>query len=192
MGTDWKTLAMPNLIKPRKHVSFDPLMQVIRDGAETLPDRRGEGVDYSIADAVMSAVATFSLKDPSLLAFQERRNDQNMKSVYRIEQVPSDTRMREILDPIQPDLLRPLFNGVFRKLQRGAGLKPFVFYEDCYLLSIDGTEYFSSKSVHCDSCLQRKNKQTDEVTYYHQMIGAVLVHPDQKQVIPMAPEPIVM
>jgi hypothetical protein len=131
---------MPNLIKPRKHVSFDPLMQVIRDGAERLPDHRGEDVDYSIADAVMSAVALFSLKDPSLLAFQERRNDHNMKKLFRIQQVPSDTRMREILDPVQPDLLRPLFDGVFRNLQRGAGLKPFVFHQDCYLLSMDGTE----------------------------------------------------
>ena len=182
---------MPNLIRSRKHLSFDPLMRVIRDGADTLPDHRGEDVDYSIADAVMSAVAMFSLKDPSLLAFQERRNDHNMKNVYRIQQIPSDTRMRELLDPIEPDLIRPLFNGVFRKLQRSEGLKPFVFHEDCYLLSLDGTEYFSSKNIHCDSCLQRKNKTTGEITYYHQAIGAVLVHPDQKQVIPLAPEPIV-
>jgi hypothetical protein len=166
-------------------------MRVIRDCADTLPDHRGEDVDYSIADAVMSAVAMFSLKDPSLLAFQERRNDHNMKNVYRIQQIPSDTRMRELLDPIEPDLIRPLFNGVFRKLQRSEGLKPFVFHEDCYLLSLDGTEYFSSKNIHCDSCLQRKNKTTGEITYYHQAIGAVLVHPDQKQVIPLAPEPIV-
>lgn len=182
---------MPNLIRSRKHLSFDPLMRVIRDGADTLPDHRGEDVDYSIADAVMSAVAMYSLKDPSLLAFQERRNDHNMKNVYRIQQIPSDTRMRELLDPIEPDLIRPLFNGVFRKLQRSEGLKPFVFHEDCYLLSLDGTEYFSSKNIHCDSCLQRKSKTTGEITYYHQAIGAVLVHPDQKQVIPLAPEPIV-
>lgn len=182
---------MPNLIRSRKHLSLDPLMRVIRDGADTLPDLRGEDVDYSVADAVMSAVAMFSLKDPSLLAFQERRNDHNMKNVYRIAGIPSDTRMREILDPLEPDLIRPLFHGVFRKLQRSEGLMPFVFHEDCYLLSLDGTEYFSSKKIHCDSCLQRKNKTTGEITYYHQAIGAVLVHPDQKQVIPLAPEPIV-
>ena len=66
-----------------------------------------------------------------------------------------------------------------------------MFHDSSYLLSIDGTEYFSSKKVHCGSCLERKNKQSGEVTYYHQMVGAVLVHPDQKQVIPLAPEPIV-
>jgi hypothetical protein len=181
---------MLNPIKPSKHLSFDPLIKVIRDAAETLPDQRGDS-DYSIADGVMSAIAMFSLKDSSLLAFQERRNDQNMKNIYRIQNVPSDTTVREMLDPIEPDSLRPLFQEVYRKIQRAGGLTQYVFHEDCYLLSIDGTEYFSSKKVHCPSCMQRKNKSTDEITYYHQMLGAVLVHPDQKQVIPFAPEPII-
>jgi len=99
--------------------------------------------------------------------------------------------MREILDPIEPDRLRPLFNDVLRQLQRGKALESFVFEKGCYLLSLDGTEYFSSKTIHCASCQCRKNKNTDEVTYYHQMLGAVLVHPDHKEVIPLAPEPIV-
>lgn len=177
-------------IKPSKHQSFDPLIKSIRERLESLPDQRGDS-DYAIADAAMSAIAMFSLKDPSLLAFEERRNDQNMKNIYRIQNVPSDTTMREILDPVDPDSLRPLFQDVYRKIQRAGGLKPYLFHEDCYLLSIDGTEYFSSKKVHCPSCMQRKNKGSGEVTSYHQMLGAVLVHPDQKQVIPFAPEPIV-
>ncbi len=177
--------------KTRKHLSFDPLIRQIRDRAEQLPDVRNRESDYSVADAVMSAVAMFSLKDPSLLAFQERRHDENMKNLYCIQQVPSDTQMREILDPISPDSLRLMFRDVFRKLQRGKALESFVFHENCYLLSIDGTEYFSSKKIHCDTCLQRKNKKTGEITYYHQMLGAVLVHPDRKQVIPLAPEPII-
>jgi hypothetical protein len=178
--------------KTRKHLSFDPLIRQIHQRAEQLPDTRDEpDCDFSVADAVMSAVAMFSLKDPSLLAFQERRNDENMKNLFRIRQVPSDTQMRVILDPLEPDLLRPLFNDPFGQLQRGKALEPFVFHEGCYLLSIDGTEYFSSKKVHCESCLQRKNSKTGEITYYHQMLGAVLVHPDHKQVIPFAPEPIV-
>ena len=177
-------------IKPSKHQSFDPLIKSIRERLESLPDPRGDS-DYAIADAAMSAIAMFSLKDPSLLAFEERRNDQNMQNIYRIQNVPSDTTMREILDLVDPNSLRPLFQDVYRKIQRAGGLKPYLFHEDCYLLSIDGTEYFSSKKVHCPSCMQRKNKGSGEVTYYHQMLGAVLVHPDQKQVIPFAPEPIV-
>jgi hypothetical protein len=167
------------------------LVRQIHQRAEKLPDHRSREGDYSLVDAFMSAFAMFSLKDPSLLAFQERRNDRNMKALYRIGNVPGDTQMRELLDPTAPDALRPLFNDVLRPLQRGKALEPFVFEDGSYLLSVDGTEYFSSKTIHCPSCQCRKNKNTGEVTYYHQMLGAVLVHPDHKEVIPLAPEPIV-
>jgi len=38
---------------------------------------------------------------------------------------------------------------------------------------------------------ERTNSKTGEVTYHHQMLGAALVHPDLKQVIPLAPEAII-
>jgi len=176
--------------RSRKHLSADPLLRTVFERAQALEDMRKKDEDYSVADAAMSAIAMFSLKDSSLVAFQERRNDHNMKNLYHIRNVPSDTRMREILDPVSPSSLRPMFNDVLHQLQRGGELKQFVFLEDCYLLSIDGTQHFSSKTVHCESCLQKKNKKTGEITYSHQMVGAVLVHPDCKQVIPLAPEPI--
>ena len=133
-------------LKPRKHLSFDPLIRQIRLRAKLLPDTRDQSnCDYSMADAVMSAFAMFSLKDPSLLSFQERRNDKNIKNLFRVLNVPSDTQMRVILDPLEPDLLRPMFNDIFRQLQRGKALEPYTFHEGCYLLSMDGTGYFSSK-----------------------------------------------
>jgi hypothetical protein len=139
----------------------------------------------------MSAFGMFALKDPSLLAFEERRNDENMRNLFGIAHVPSDTHMREILDPVEPQGMRPLFNAVFRQLQRGKALEAFAFHRGCYLLSLDGTGYFSSSSIHCDSCLEKVNKQTGEVTYQHQMLAAVMIHPDHREVIPFAPEPIV-
>ena len=32
---------------------------------------------------------------------------------------------------------------------------------------------------------------TQQVSYYHYMLGVVLLHPDRREVIPLAPEPIV-
>ena len=108
----------------RRHLSFDPLIQQIRLRAELFPDPRNPAdCEYSMADAVMSAFALFSLKDPSLLAFEKRRYDQNIKNLFRVTNVPSDTQMRTILDPLEPDLLRPMFNDVFRQLQRGKACK---------------------------------------------------------------------
>ncbi len=158
--------------KTRKHLSFDPLIKQIRLRAEQLPDsRRGNDCTYAVADAVMSAIALFAMKDPSLLAFQERRNDANMKNIFRIPQVPSDTRMRELLDPLEPNSLRPMFNDVLRELQRGKALEAFDFLEGYNLLSLDGSGYYSSKKVHCEHCLQRTNIATlDEVTNAHAVL----------------------
>jgi len=171
-------------------LSADGLLGSVRLRLEKIVDHRHERASIPLADALMSAFAMFSLKDPSLLAFDARRHDENMKNLYGIETVPSDTRMREVLDPVEPTALRPLFVDVFRELQRGKALEPLVFYEGHYLLSLDGTGYFSSQAIHCDSCLEKVNSKTGEVTYQHQMLGAVLLHPDHQEVVPLAPEPI--
>ena len=71
--------------RARKRLAFDYLLRhVLRPRVKQLPDARQRDGDYTVADAVLSALAMFSLKDPSLLAFQDRRNDQNMKALYRI------------------------------------------------------------------------------------------------------------
>jgi len=56
---------------------------------------------------------------------------------------------------------------IFRQAQRGKVLEKLVFLEGCYLVSVDGTQYFSSKKVYCKSCLEKTNSKTDEVTYSH-------------------------
>ena len=58
-----------------------------------------------------------------------------------------------------------------------------------YLLALDGTGYFSSKTIHCASCLRRVHRN-GSITYAHQMLGAAIIHPDQRAVIPLMPEPI--
>ncbi len=160
-------------------------------GASGFLTHRDPDASISLADALMSGVALFALKDPSLLAFDARRNEQNMKALFGISRVPSDTQMREILDGADPETLRPLFRDVFRQLQRGKVLEEYVFHQDSYLLALDGTKYFSSPTIHCPSCLEKEHKETGEVTYSHQMLGAVLVHPDHREVFPLCPEPIV-
>ncbi|NKQ39389.1 MAG: hypothetical protein HF967_08015 [Methanosarcinales archaeon] len=103
-------------------------------------------IKISLPDALMSAFAMFSLKDPSLLVFDERRlKDENLKTVYNINEVPCDTQMRKILDDIEPADIEPLFKDVFHQIQRGKALEKMVFMNGHYLLSIDGTGYFSSK-----------------------------------------------
>jgi Transposase DDE domain len=176
--------------KARKHLSADALFDLLRTGFAPIADQRPGKPDISLTDALMSAFAMFSLKSPSLLAFDQERTEGNLHRVYGIERVPCDTAMREILDPVEPESLRPLFKHVFRALQRGKALEAMVFVEDHYLLALDGTGYFSSTQIHCDSCLETHHRN-GTVTYRHQMLGAALIHPDKREVIPLMPEPII-
>jgi hypothetical protein len=179
----------PGARKVRKQLSADALYTLLGESFARIPEHRQPQPPISLRDALLSAFAMFSLKDPSLLAFDERRSDANLKTLFGIGQIPSDTQTREILDPLDPEYLRPPFDDVFRQLQRGKALEPFVFYEGHYLLSLDGTGYFSSQKIHCPSC-QVKEHNNGTVTYEHQILAAVIVHPELKEVIPLAPEPI--
>src|SRR5216683_850110 len=175
--------------KGRKHLSADAFFDLVRSGFANIPDPRTAEVDISLTDALMSGFAMFSLKSPSLLAFEKERAEGNVHTIYGIQRVPCDTHMREILDPISPKALRPVFKSVFRQLQRGKALEAMAFLDGHYLLALDGTGYFSSTTIHCESCLHKVHRN-GSVTYSHQMLGAAIIHPDVRAVIPLMPEPI--
>jgi hypothetical protein len=176
--------------KARKHLSADALFRLVRSGFANIPDHRCDDVDISLTDALMSAFAMFSLKLPSLLAFDKQRVEGNLEALYGIERAPCDTHMRETLDPVSPESLRPSFQSVFRQLQRGKALEEMTFLDGHYLVALDGTGYFSSKTIHCASCLHKVHRN-GSITYYHQMLGAAIIHPDFHEVIPLMPEPII-
>jgi hypothetical protein len=176
--------------KVRKHLSADALIGCLHNSFQRIADSRDPKATIPLADALMSAFAMFSLKDPSLLAFDARRNDQNLKNLYRIGQVPSDTQMREILDEVSPEALHPVFADVFRQVQRGKVLERLTFLNGYYLVLMDGSGYFSSHSIHCPSCLKSVDRQ-GRTKYSHQMVSAVLAHPDSRAVLPLGCEPII-
>jgi len=139
----------------------------------------------------MSGFGMFSLKDSSLLEFDERRTkDQNLKQIYGLKAIPSDTQMRTILDPVSPEGIKPIFREVYQEVKQNGVLEQMKFVGH-YLVSVDGSGYFSSKTIHCANCLERKKSKTGEVTYHHQMLAGAIVHPDKEAVIPLAPEPII-
>ena len=185
-------VAPPSKAKVRKYLSADALFKTIRNQFKLISDfRKGDAV-ISLCDALMSGFAMFSLKDPSLLVFDERRKEEahNLKSIYGIERVPCDSSIREIIDDVTPESLRPAFLSIFAQLQRGKVLEPMVFMEGSYLLSLDGTGYFSSENLYSDACMVKVSKKSGKTTYYMQILGACLVHPDHKEVIPLCPEMI--
>src|SRR5216684_9173684 len=176
--------------KARKHLSADALFGWLRNGFSKVPDHRSDGSKMTMADALMSGFAMFSLKCPSLLDYDKQRADANVKTIYGIQCPPCDSSMREVLDPLAPESLRPSFKAAFRQLQRGKALEEMVFFKGGYVLALDGTGYFSSKTIHCPSCLE-KHHRDGSITYSHHLLGAALIHPDRREVIPLMPEAII-
>jgi hypothetical protein len=181
---------MPHL---RKDLSADALVSNLRSSFSRIADTR-KFSSISLTDILMSAYAIFSLKYPSLLSFEDDNRmgepeTSNMATLYGIKQIPCDTHMREVIDEVPPDAFRPIFIDLFSRIQRGNILKDFRYLDGRYLMSIDGTGLFHSNEVHCLSCMEKQSRD-GEKSFYHQMLSAVLVHPDMKEVIPFCPEPI--
>jgi DDE family transposase len=177
-----------NARRLRRHLHFDALAPRIRGLFESIPDSR-RCPTFSLADTLMAGLAMFSLKDPSMLAFQRRALDHNLRSVFGLLAIPSDTQMRQILDEVDPQRLRRVYNDLFYRLQRDKVLQDFEFLDGHYLIALDGVEYFCSQKVHCQHCMTRQHRGGG-VSYHHQMLAAAIVHPDHKEVIPLPPEPI--
>lgn len=186
--------------KLRKTLSLPGLLNCVRECFEKVEIKtnhastRGPKAKISLTDCLMSGLAIFNLKFPSLLQYDTQRHcpkiKNNLSSLYQVSQAPCDTYLRERLDEVDPETLRPVFNRVLSELQRGKVLQQFTYWDDeHYLLSVDGTGYYSSKEVHCENCCEKKHKDAS-TTYYHQLLGASMVHPDHRVVIPLAPEPI--
>ena len=178
----------------RKGLSAPGLLREVRACFEELDDPV-RGRRFCLAECLMSGLAVFGLKYPSLLQFDhDARTDElvreNLRRLYGIKRAPCDTALRERLDEVDPRQLRAVFKRVFTLLQRGKGLEGFTCLDGHYVLSVDGTGYFSSSRVHCAQCCE-KHHRDGRTTYYHQMLGAVLVHPDKREVFALAPEPIV-
>ncbi|MCP5503070.1 MAG: hypothetical protein H7A25_24440 [Leptospiraceae bacterium] len=172
-----------NELHARVDLSADGLYQAIREEFSKIPDHR-VNPSISLTDALMSAFAIFSQKNASLLEFErEKVKNKNLQSIYKIQEIPSDTQMREIVDEVSTGAFRKIYKNLFSKLQRGKVLESYRVLDDYYILSGDGTGFFSSGKIHCKSCLV-KNKKS-ETLYQHMMYGACIVHPDKKEVIPL-------
>jgi hypothetical protein len=150
-------------------------------------------IKHSMHDACLSTLAMMYFQDASMLEFQRRLQEQtqmnNLQTLFQVETIPKDNQLRGIIDVIPSQKLFPIFNDFFRLLQRGNQLQPFQFLDEGYLLPIDGTQYFSSETINCSSCLT-KGYKNGTINYSHKVLGASIVHPEKKQVVPLAPEPI--
>ncbi|MBI5619620.1 hypothetical protein HY950_01545 [Candidatus Gottesmanbacteria bacterium] len=178
----------------KKHLSFGSLIKYLGGLYLDVPDWRQEGkVEHSIRDTAMGGVGMMYFQSDSVLEFQRQlevsTRRSNLSTLFGVNKVPSDSQMREILDEVSSETARPAFKKYFAGLQRGKYLERFQIFPGQYLLSLDGSQYFGSENISCPHCLIKEHK-SGQTNYSHLILQATLVHPDQKQVIPLMPEEI--
>jgi hypothetical protein len=91
------------------------------------------------------------------------------------------------LDTVAPTHVYPVFSYIFNGLNDTGHLEAFKSYNGNLLIALDGTLYFSSKSIHCENCNQKHHKN-GTTTYSHTVITPVIVAPNNNKVISLQPE----
>ncbi len=176
-------------------LAFDNLIEELHQVLDGLPDHRtGQNTTYSIKDAGLSAFSVFFSQSPSFLAHQRKmkqnKGSSNAESLFRIRKVPCDNQIRNLLDPIAPHNLYPVFGRVFNELEAAGELKAFRSLDDNLHITLDGLCYYSSKSIYCKNCSHR-TASNGVTTYSHSAITPAIVAPGNKHVIALEPEFIV-
>lgn len=178
----------------KKHLSFGALREKISERINQIEDTRQKGkAEHSLHDCLMSGFAMMFYQAPSLLHFQMRLQESihrnNLNTLYNVKSIPKDTQMREVIDGVDPKEIEPLFEDFFHSLQRGKHLEGYKVLSEYYIVSMDGSGYFSSEKIECSGCL-KKEKKNGKIEYGHQIMQAAMMHPDKRQVIPFAPEEV--
>lgn len=174
-------------------LTFDELVRKLHHRLDQLPEHRkgGNNTTYELKDAALGALAVFFTQSPSFLAHQKKMEDtkgrSNATTLFGIERMPSTPQIRNLLDPVPPQELCPMFRTIFEAMEENGEMAQFRAFNDSLLVALDGVEYFSSYKIHCDQCSQQQMKN-GQIRYSHKVVTAVLVNPSLPHVLPLEPE----
>jgi hypothetical protein len=171
------------------------LLGAVKRCCAALPDKRtGANGQYTMADIGLSAFSLFFAQSPSFLAHQRQlaagQGRSNCETLFGMAQIPTDSHIRAMLDPVAPEHLLPVFEDVLAVLERSGRLGAFQRLGSHVLIALDGTQYHRSSKVHCRNCSQQRH-DTRPTEFFHTVLGATLVAPGHTQVVPLEPEFIV-
>jgi hypothetical protein len=79
----------------------------------------------------------------------------NAQSLFGVHQIPCDNHIRDLLDPVKPEQVFPVFEEILQVLEEQGQLRGFRSFAETLLIALDGTEYFSSLQIHCPQCSRR-------------------------------------
>jgi hypothetical protein len=177
-----------------KRLSFDDVLAILMTTFKQLADgRTGKNIHYPLCDAALAAFGVFFTQSPSFLAYQRdmqrRKGQSNARSLFGVEEIPSDQQIRNLLDPIAPEQVGAPFWSVLERLKGAKVVDEAFQFEGGWLCSLDGTQYFSSSTIHCPNCTVTVHNETPH--YSHTVLIPALVMPDKSEVLVLEPEFIV-
>jgi hypothetical protein len=172
--------------------TFKEGIEYLQKRLSDLPDKRvGSNVFISMRDIGLSAFSVFFSQSSSFLEHQKllnkRMGKNNAKSLFKIQHIPTDNHIRDILDEVPPSELFAIFDYMLSRAYKAGEVDSYRHLNGKLLMPFDGLNYFSSHKLHCDKCNQQKHRD-GTITYSHTMVTSVLVHPGKREVLPLPPE----
>jgi len=171
--------------------TFNRLVEYLRSVVERFPDGRTGDTTYSMADAALGAFSVFFTQSPSFLDFQRHlqvaKGCNNALTLFGIEKIPTDNHTRNLLDPVPPGTVLPVFAAVVEALHTGGHLEAYRSINGDLLMAMDGTQYHCSAKIHCPQCSVTEHSN-GTITYSHSVVTPVIVAPGNPRVIPLEPE----
>ena len=171
---------------------LESLLDRFRQTAAALPDARtGANKRYSIADAASCALATFFFQSLSFLDFQRRMQEErarsNCQSLFRVEAIPCDNSIRNLLDGHDPDRFAPLFADCLEAARDHGALAPFLRLDGRLPVALDGIQFHCSDSIRCQQCSLRHVGQEKTEQHFHVMLAATIVADGHNHALPLMP-----
>ncbi len=188
-------------MRPLKSLTLEAIADLLATTFGDVEDSRAaEQLSYSLHDTLMSGFAVMFFQHASLLQFQrameKKRRRCNLQTLLGVHEIPSDTQMREILDGVEPELLRGVLPQLWEKMRRAGWGPRFTttlpsreHQGTYYTVALDGSEYFRSTKVQCPHCLRQTDPQ-GRVHYSHKIVGATVVRAGSHQVVPLDVEEV--
>ena len=140
-----------------KSFTFKGLVEHFRSVTGAFPDARtGKNTLYSMQDAAIGAFSVFFTQSPSFLDFQRTmqltKGCSNAQTLFGMRQIPSDVHIRNLLDPVPPSAIFPVFSYIVDGLRDFGYLEAYRSVNGDLLVALDGTQYFTSTKIHCPHC----------------------------------------
>ena len=179
-----------------KPIKMGRIIERFRESWLTLTDvRKGNNSQkYTMTDGALAAFSVFFTQSSSFLSFQrdmeQKKQNSNAKTLFKMEQIPSDQQIRNLLDPVSPTEIHSDYWWVVDELAAAGHLDSYRCLQGTLMIAMDGVTYHSSTQIRCKDCQQRRDSQ-GTVHYYHSAIAPVIVKPDCPHVLSLPPECIV-